>query len=79
MANNAECLFGLELGMWPSPGAQLRVVAERAVFFVGDVPGLERIPDYSSDEETEIQANLVAWNSAFVPVYAVFLDGAPLG
>ncbi len=79
VTSNADRLFSLDLGMWPPPGAQLRVVSESAAFFAGDVPGLEGIPDYGSDDEAEIRANLAAWSAEFVPVHAVFLDPAPLG
>lgn len=72
---NENRLFGLALGVWP--GAQLTLTAESAAFFVGDVPGLERIPDYVSDDEATIKANLASWHSDFVPVRAVFLDRAP--
>lgn len=75
--SNADRLFRLELGMWPAPGAQLRLVAESAAFFAGDVPGLDRIPDYVVDDEATIRANLAGWHSPFVPVHAVFLDPAP--
>ena len=37
-------LFGLTLGMWPAPGAQLRLIAESAAFFAGDVPAWIRYP-----------------------------------
>lgn len=56
---------------------QLDLVAESAAFFAGDVPGLERIPDYVSDDEATVRANLANWRSKFVPVRAVFLDPAP--
>lgn len=75
---NADRLFGLELGMWPAPGAQLKLVAESAAFFAGDVPGLDRIPDYGEDDEATIRAQLAGWHSEFTPVHAVFLDPAPL-
>jgi hypothetical protein len=75
--SNIDQLFGLEFGMWPAPGAQLRLRAESAAFFLGDVPGLERIPDYVSDDEATVRANLASWHSQFVPVHAVFLDPAP--
>ena len=77
VVTNADRLFRLELGMWPAPGAQLRVVAGSAAFFAGDVPGLDRIPDYVSDDEATIRANLADWRSEFMPVHAVFLDPAP--
>jgi len=75
VTRNIDRLFGLELGLWP--GAQLVVVAESAAFFAGDVPGLDRIPDYGSDDDATIRANLAGWRSEFMPVHAVFLDPAP--
>ena len=59
------------------PGAGLGLVAESAAFFAGDVPGLDRIPDYVSDDESTVRANLASWRSKFTPVHAVFLDPAP--
>jgi hypothetical protein len=47
--------------MWPSPGAELRLVAESASFFAGDVPGLDRIPNYGDDDEATIRAQLAGW------------------
>lgn len=72
---NENRLFGLTLGLWP--GAQLTLKAESASFFAGDVPGLDRIPDYVSDDEPTVRANLADWHSKFAPVHAVFLDPAP--
>jgi hypothetical protein len=79
VTSNADRLFSMTIGMWPTPGAQLRIVAERAAFFTGDVPGLERIPNYGTDDESAIQANVAGWSSRFSPVHAVFLDSAPAG
>ncbi|WP_236787662.1 hypothetical protein [Amycolatopsis sp. GM8] len=74
---NEDRLFGLELGMWPAPGARLKLVAESAAFLTGNVPGLDQIPDYIEDDEATIRAGLAGWHSEFVPVHAVFLDPAP--
>lgn len=66
-------VFSLTLGMWPAPGARLTVVAESAVFFAGDVLGVDAVPpDYSVGERDR----LAGWDSEFVPVHAVFLDPA---
>lgn len=65
-------LFGLQLGLWPN--AQLELRAESAAFFAGDVPSLDRIPDFIEDDEATIRAQLAGWHSEFVPVHAVFLD-----
>jgi hypothetical protein len=72
---NEDRLFGLTLGMWP--GAQLELRAESAAFFAGDVPGLDRIPDYTEDDEATVRAQLAGWGSEFIPLFAVFLDPAP--
>lgn len=74
---STDRLFGLELGLWPAPGAQVTMSAESAAFFLGDVPGLDRIPDYLDDDELTIRAQLASWHSEFEPVSAVFLDPAP--
>lgn len=73
--SNEDRLFGLELGLWPN--AQLALKAESAAFFAGDVPGLDRIPDYMEDDEVTVRSQLAGWHSEFVPVHAVFLDPAP--
>ena len=45
--------------MWPSPGARLRLAAESAAFFTGDVPTLEDTPpDYGDDDDESIRAAL---------------------
>jgi hypothetical protein len=72
----ANRLFELRLAGL-RPGAGLGLVAESAAFFAGDVPGLDRIPDYTEDDEATIRAQLAGWHSEFVPVHAVFLDPAP--
>lgn len=77
VVTSSDRLFGLELGLWPAPGSQLTLAAESAAFFAGDVPGLDRIPDYLDDDEPTIRAQLASWQSEFVPVSAVFLDPAP--
>jgi hypothetical protein len=72
---NERQLFDLTLGMWPQ--AQVRLISESAAFFSGDVPGLDRIPDYGDDDENTIDANIARWTSRFIPNHAVFLDAAP--
>ncbi|WP_372968626.1 hypothetical protein [Microbacterium sp.] len=74
VVTSTDRLFGLKLGLWPAPGAQLTLSAASAVFVAGDVPGLDRIPDYLDDDELTIRAPLASWRSAFGPVSAVFLD-----
>jgi hypothetical protein len=70
-----ERLFRLNLLMRPKGGLRLR--AESAAFFAGDVAGLDQIPDYGEDDEETVRANLAGWRSEFVPMRAVFLDAAP--
>lgn len=70
-------LFGLELGLWPAPGAQMTLSAQGAAFLAGDVPGLDRVPDYLEDDEVTIRAQLASWQSEFEPLRAVFLDPEP--
>ncbi|WP_369745608.1 hypothetical protein [Paenarthrobacter sp. AMU7] len=69
-------LFSLELGMWPAPGAQLKLEAESAAFFAIDVPGLsEAPPDYTETDRTKIGAEIAGWESPFRTVHASFLRG----
>lgn len=66
-------LFSLSLSFFPS--ARLRLVSERAEFYVGDVPGLDLTPpDYGIDDEARIKAGLAVWHSIFEPAQAAFLD-----
>ena len=68
-------LFELELGMWPSPGARLRLAAESAAFFTGDVPTLEDTPpNYGDDDDESIRAALADWDSPFELIEAAFLS-----
>lgn len=70
-------LFGLYLGMWPTPGAQFNLLAEGAAFFAGNVPGLREVPpDYAEHRRAQVDSELASWDSPFVPVHAVFLDPA---
>lgn len=71
-------LFGLQLGMWPAPGAQLSLKAQSAAFFAGDVPGLtEAPPNYSNHDRATLGPLVAGWESSFEPISAVFLDAAP--
>lgn len=57
-------LFSMELGLWPSPGARLELLAGTAAFFAGDVPGLSDVPpDYVEDDDETIRSNLASWDS----------------
>lgn len=78
VTHNERGLFGLKLGMWPSPGAHLSLIAERAAFLAGDIPGLpETPPNYGDDDETTIRAGLAHWGSQFSPIHAIFVDPVP--
>lgn len=75
--HHEDQVFRLSLLIWPE--AQLKLSATSAAFYMGDVPGLDEIPpDYSDNDEAAIRSGLAGWRSAFSPVYAVFLDAAPL-
>lgn len=70
-------LFGLNLVMWPYPGAHLSLIAEHAAFFVGEVPGLlDAPPDFSAQDRTGLGGQVATWESPFKPVSAAFLDPA---
>lgn len=71
----ANQLLTLTLAM--SPHSELELVAESAAFYVGDVPGLAEMPDYSSSDEDALNAGLATFSSLFRPIHAVFLERAP--
>lgn len=53
------------------PRSRIRLVAEKAEFYIGDVPGLEAQPsDYEFDDDLTVRANLADWQSSFVPLSA---------
>jgi len=64
--------FVLEFGLWPTPGAFVRLESEGAAFFTGNVTGLDFIPDYGEDDEATVRANLANWGSEFHDVSAAF-------
>jgi hypothetical protein len=75
MARCDAGLLRLDLGMWPAPGAQLSLLAERAAFFSGDVPGLDTAPpNYSDVERAGIVEKVAGWDSDFHPIHAVSFD-----
>lgn len=45
------------------PDGDVRVVGQNAVFFAGDVPGLEQLPDYGLADDDEIERSIAGWNS----------------
>jgi hypothetical protein len=68
-------LFTFSLKTWPE--SQLMVRAESAAFYLGDVPELDRMPDYVSDDEMTIRASLAGWQSNLIPAAAVLLRSSP--
>lgn len=72
----AEKDFALELFFVPD--ADLSLQATSAEFYVGDVVALAQAPpDYGTDDDATIRAQLADWASPFAPLHAVFLDPAP--
>ena len=61
----------------PRPQNELRILAESAAFFAGDVQGLGRIPDYVSADESTLRSSLANWTSSFTPARSAFLSSAP--
>lgn len=56
------------------PNANVRLVAQSAEFYAGNVTSLSpNPPDYSEDDEADIRANLANWESEFSAVYGSFL------
>jgi len=65
--------FHLSLGF--APDAELRVEADAAEFYVGDMPGIDAAPpDFVEDDDRVIRARMPSWASVFVPIAATFLD-----
>ena len=49
--SRSDNVWSIHLGMWPSPGAQLTLVAARCGFVTLNVPSLgPALPDYEDDE-----------------------------
>ena len=68
-----NCPFEIDIDLVPR--SRLRLVAESAEFYVGDVEGLElQLPDYGIDDDATVRANLADWRSSFSPMSATFLD-----
>ena len=65
--------FHLLLGF--ASDAELRVEADAAEFYVGDMPGMDGAPpDFVEDDDEFIRAGMPSWGSAFAPIGATFLD-----
>lgn len=55
----------------------LALTAERAQFWVGNVPGCDDAPpDYLDDDDATIRAGLASWLSEFEPAYATSFNWA---
>ena len=73
---SVDGLFVFELDLVPNAG--LRLVAESAEFYSGNVEGLpEQLPDYVTDDDETIRSNLPGWRSSFSPIWATFIDRVP--
>lgn len=71
----SDGLFSLSLGMWPQPGAQLSLAAERAAFVVCDVHGLPDLPpDYTSRAASGVVSEVATWHSEFEPISVAVVD-----
>lgn len=70
---NLEGRFSLLLGF--ASDAELRIEADGAEFYVGDMAGMDCAPpDFVEDDDETIQAGMPNWTWTFVPVAATFLD-----
>lgn len=70
---NSEGRFSLLLGF--ASDAELRLEADGAEFYVGDMAGMDCAPpDFVEDDDEAIQAGMPNWTWTFVPIAATFLD-----
>ena len=53
--------FEFRLGTWP--GASMSLTASNLEFYVGEVPGLDHIPNYVNDSEEKLIQQLAGWSS----------------
>ncbi|MCU1471784.1 MAG: hypothetical protein JWQ39_2933 [Glaciihabitans sp.] len=53
--------FEFRLGTWPD--ALMSLTASNLEFYVGEVPELDRIPNYVNDSEEELTQQLAGWRS----------------
>lgn len=71
--DNSDGRFALFLGF--ASDAEVRVEADGAEFYVGDMPGLDCPPPNFVDDDSEtIQAGMPNWTRTFAPLAATFLD-----
>lgn len=70
---NSDGRFSLMLGF--ASDAELRLEADGAEFYVGDMAGMDCAPpDFVEDDDETIQAGMPNWAWTFVPTAATFLD-----
>jgi hypothetical protein len=71
--DNQSGRFSLLLGF--APDAELRLEADAAEFFVGDMPGMDQAPpNFVEDDEDTIRLGMPSWAATFTPNAATFLD-----
>jgi hypothetical protein len=65
----------LDLRLLFSPSAELTVTARSAAFFAGDVPGLpDAPPDFSGNDNKEINSGMASMDSLFEPIQATYFE-----
>lgn len=71
--DNHDNRFSLTLGF--ASDAELRVEAEAAEFYVGDIQDLDaKQPNIVEDDDEAVRAGMPSWGADFVPIAATFLD-----
>lgn len=74
--DNRSGRFTLVLGF--ASDAELRLEADAAEFYVGDMAGMDSAPpDFVEDDDETIQAGMPNWTCTFAPIAATFLDPMP--
>jgi hypothetical protein len=69
----ANELFIFEIDFLPV--SQMRLVAQSAEFYTGNVDGLhDQLSDYVEDDDVTVRANLASWRSSFMPLQVTFLN-----
>lgn len=59
--------------------AELRLEADGAEFYVGDMAGMDCAPpDFVEDDDETIEAGMPNWTWTFAPTAATFLDSMKL-
>lgn len=71
--DNRNHRFSLLLGF--ASDAEMRLEADAAEFYVGDMAGMDCAPpDFVEDDDETIRAGMPNWTWTFVPLAATFLD-----